>query len=377
MLKKILISFTLISLFGCSTDGEIVHKPHYLVDIENVVVVREDWNVNVGEPDYRRIQKLQPFLFNKKIYTVGTKGKINIFDLHGKRLKSHKLPYEASSIATDGQLIVVTTIDGNIIAFSNKDFTQKWLVRLKSEVLVKVLFVEDKVLVRSSLGKITALSAFDGASQWTYQQQTPVLSSRGSSNMVLDDHKVIVGFDNGYLSVINPINGKAFWEKLLSETEGQTELDRINDIDTQLLVENGYVYFIGNDNYLNKYNIKTAQRVWRVKQSSTKGIESNKSLLFITDKSSNVMAISKDTGTLVWKQEKLLYRGITAPMYKDGKLFVGDLVGFVHLLSANTGEIIGRRFIDELGINTAPIHYGDEIYFQTLSSSLIAISTVD
>jgi len=275
MLKKILISFTLISLFGCSTDGEIVHKPHYLVDIENVVVVREDWNVNVGEPDYRRIQKLQPFLFKNKIYTVGTKGKINIFDLHGKRLKSHKLPYEASSIATDGQLIVVTTIDGNIIAFSNKDFTQKWLVRLKSEVLVKVLFVEDKVLVRSSLGKITALSAFDGASQWTYQQQTPVLSSRGSSNMVLDDHKVIVGFDNGYLSVINPINGKAFWEKLLSETEGQTELDRINDIDTQLLVENGYVYFIGNDNYLNKYNIKTAQRVWRVKQSSTKklGIE--------------------------------------------------------------------------------------------------------
>ena len=72
-----------------------------------------------------------------------------------------------------------------------------------------------------------------------------------------------------------------------------------------------------------------------------------------------------------------MYRGITAPMYIDGKLFVGDLVGFVHLLSANTGEIIGRRFIDELGINTAPIHYGDEIYFQTLSSSLIAISTVD
>ncbi len=373
MLKLFLYPLLVLFLSACG-GGEIVHKPQPLTEISNPIKLISQWNVGVGTPDNRHTQKAQPFVFDNVIYTVDTAGEINAVDKTGKLLWQKQLGLKTSSIASNGKLIIVTTLDGKIIAYTNSDFKHKWTHNLKTSITVKPLFLKDKVLIRSVVGKISAHSLFDGALQWTYQQRTPVLSSHGSSDMILDDNRIIIGFDNGYLAVINPVDGKAFWESLRSEAKGLTELDRINDIDSQMLVDAGFVYFIGADGMLSKMNIKTAQLVWKVKQSSYTGIAGNKELLFISDKNSNIVAISKDTGIKVWKQEGLLYRQTTMPGLLGKHLLVADIEGYVHVLSANTGDIIGRQFLDVYGINVAPVVNNNHIYVQSLGSYLTSLS---
>jgi len=48
----------------------------------------------------------------------------------------------------------------------------------------------------------------------------------------------------------------------------------------------------------------------------------------------------------VWKQDKLLYRSLTAPVVFDGKVVVGDVDGYLHVLSPDNGAIIGRLATD-------------------------------
>jgi len=48
----------------------------------------------------------------------------------------------------------------------------------------------------------------------------------------------------------------------------------------------------------------------------------------------------------VWKNDKLLYRKLTAPMVVAGLVVVGDGFGFLHVLSPDDGAIVGRLATD-------------------------------
>jgi outer membrane protein assembly factor BamB len=66
----------------------------------------------------------------------------------------------------------------------------------------------------------------------------------------------------------------------------------------------------------------------------------------VVDDTSAVHALDKTTGASVWKQDKLTYRRLTSPVIVDRLLVLGDLQGYVHVISPDNGEIIGRVATD-------------------------------
>ena len=85
---------------------------------------------------------------------------------------------------------------------------------------------------------------------------------------------------------------------------------------------------------------------WSRDLSTSRTLAIDKKNVYVVDDASNVHALDKSQGASVWKQDKLLYRKLTAPVLLDGRIVVGDLEGYLHVISADNGEIVGRLATD-------------------------------
>jgi outer membrane protein assembly factor BamB len=94
--------------------------------------------------------------------------------------------------------------------------------------------------------------------------------------------------------------------------------------------------------------------------------------LYVVDDVGAVHALDKKTGASVWSQDKLKFRKLTSPAMLDGKVVVGDLKGFIHVLSPETGALIGRLPLDGTAvISLAPAK--GALIAQTAGGQLSAI----
>jgi outer membrane protein assembly factor BamB len=77
-------------------------------------------------------------------------------------------------------------------------------------------------------------------------------------------------------------------------------------------------------------------------------------------------------GTSVWKQDKLKFRRLTAPVILDGRVVVGDFEGYLHVLSPDNGDLIGRLKTDGTAIQEiVPISGG--LIVQTAGGSVLLV----
>ena len=60
----------------------------------------------------------------------------------------------------------------------------------------------------------------------------------------------------------------------------------------------------------------------------------------------NVHALDKGSGASVWKQDKLAYRRLSAPLIVGGFVVVGDGQGYLHVLKSDDGSFVGRLATD-------------------------------
>ena len=74
----------------------------------------------------------------------------------------------------------------------------------------------------------------------------------------------------------------------------------------------------------------------------------------MTEDTGAVVALDKNTGASVWKQDKLSYRDLSAPLAVRIYVVVGDFEGHVHFLKFEDGSFAARIATDGSGIAAAP-----------------------
>jgi len=87
-----------------------------------------------------------------------------------------------------------------------------------------------------------------------------------------------------------------------------------------------------------------------------------------------VSALARSGGTSLWRQDKLRYRKLSAPLALDNDIIVGDVEGYVHILSAGSGEFLGRIPTDGSAIAAAPVRIAGGFLVQTTGGSLFALA---
>ena len=298
------------SIFGGKDDDEKALEPLELVKIETKVDVRKIWSANLGdEAEFLRVM-LRPAGDGNRIYAASRDGNVAAFQADsGKQVWKTKLDIVLSAGPGVGEgLLAVGTADGFVIVLDANTGDERWRTDLQGEVLSPPLINGNSILVTTIDNRLRSLESFDGSERWIIEQGTPRLTMRGSATPAIAGKSVIAGFDNGRLMAIDIESGDIVWTSVLAPPSGQSDLERLSDIDGEISVVGQDVYAAGYQGRVASMAAESGQVLWDREISSYVGVSADWNNVYTTDDGGEVIAMSRRNGQESWRQTSLLRR---------------------------------------------------------------------
>ena len=354
---------------------EVTDPPTELKEIKTTADAKLLWQASVGAAaDY----DFMPAVDGKAIYAASQGGDVTKLDAEtGKPEWRIAAGEKLSGGAGAGEgLVLVGTPKGMVLAFDQAAGKPLWKAKVASEILSVPRIYNGVVVVRSGDSRIYGLSAADGKRKWVYERATPTLSLRSSAGVVIDDAGVaFAGFAGGKLVAINSADGKIIWEASVALPKGATEIERIADVTSLPVVDGRYVYASAYNGRTVGIERNSGRVLWNRDIASYVGMAVDGSTIYITQSNGAIYALDYSNGKSFWRQGGLQWRQTTAPIAVGRYALLGDLEGYVHLLSRDDGDFAARIKTDSSGVMPQPVTLSDSAaLFQTRSGGLYAVS---
>ena len=382
-LHRVLLVSVLVALApGCSTmkgwfgshKKNKAVEPAELVKLASPIAVKHLWSTGVGKGEGRRWLRLHPTLDGDKVYAVNDRGELlaldartgkslwvaNALNVPGRASKLkfwHRETIEAglsSSPGVGNGMVVVGGRNGEVMAFDAATGAKRWSVRVTSEVLAAPFVGSSRVVVRSNDGRVFGLDPADGARKWVFDRGLPTLSVRGNAAPVGSGGGVFIGYDDGSVVGLREEDGQRLWEQTVAEPEGRSELDRMADIDGEMIIDGDQLYVVSYHDKLMALNLANGQPLWTHDVGSYAGLALAAGKVLVSDKSGNVWALDRSSGNSLWKQNLLEHRQLTSPVVQGEYGVVGDLEGYLHWFKLDTGDVVGRERIERAALRGTP-----------------------
>lgn len=329
-------------------------KPTPLADISATVPLKPAWKASLpGAGD----GFFAPAVAGGLVFAAAADGTLAAFDA---RTGAQKWRIQAvrgglsAGVGAADDTVVVANLRGEVFAF---DFSgqAKWKTRVTSEVLAPPLVADGMVLARSNDMRVHALAATDGRKRWVYQRTAPALVLRNFGGLAVGRGTVFAGFPGGKLVALAAGNGSVRWEGTVALPRGATELERIADVTGSPVANERMVCAAAYQGRAACFDISGGQVLWTRDVSSQNGMTTDQRYAFVTDAQSAVLGLAAETGTSLWRQERLAHRGLSAPLSVGRVVVVGDYQGVVHALSREDGALVGRAATDGSWISSTPV----------------------
>ncbi len=364
-----------VSLGACTSKAK-VREPAKLTDIEQPKLrVDTLWSQGIGKGADGRPSGLRPLLETDALFVAESGGKVLALDPENGRTRwQQNLKARVSAgPSVLGDLVLVGTLDSEVIALKRADGTPVWRAQLSSEVLAPPVGQGDVVVARSVDGRTFGLAASDGRRLWSFDRTVPTLTLRGISAPLIDGNRVLLGMDSGRLSAVQLTDGAPLWEQAISVPSGRTELERLADIDAQLLdiPEGVLVASYGGDVTL--IDPADGESRWRRAIKSGNGVAVGGSSVFVSDVDGVVWALDTASGAAVWKSEALQYRRLSPPAFFKGHVVVADYQGYLHFFDPADGKLVGRSRVGRDAILAPMVATDSSLYVLNVEGRLAAL----
>jgi len=382
---SILILATLgVALSGCNWIKSLgkkdnVEPPTPLTEFTPTVQVQKLWGEGAGDGAGSSGAVLAPTVVDGRLYAASVDGTVEAIDAasgrtiwqqhlgerHGWLWKRGEATLRWSGgPGVGGDLLVVGSLDGDVYALSAQDGSAKWHVKVSDEVIARPAVTPGVVVVRTIDGRLTGLDANDGSQKWVFDQSVPPLSLRGTSSPVVVGETVFDGFDNGKVAAVRLADGAPLWTQTLSTGEGRTEVERLADVDGDLVQVGGNIVAVGYRGQLAAIAADSGRPMWQRDVSSYGGAAAGENTLVLADADGNIWAYDRETGVSLWKQDQLKYRWLGSPAVQGKFVVIGDSEGFVHWLSLDEGKFAARQRLSKDAIESAPVVAGGTVYVE-------------
>ena len=348
--------------------------PAELVDFEPTLNVGKVWSTGVGKGLDKAGRQLRPAYSSGSLYAADYKGLLMAIDATSgsKRWEiKTKLPFTGGP-GISGNLLLMGTENGEVFAFDASTGTQRWSANVTSEVLAAPAEADGIVVVRCVDGRVFGLDADTGQRLWIYDHNVPLLTLRGNAPLLLRAGVVFIGYDGGQVVALRKDDGSLMWEQTLVTTEGRTELERLSDIDGQLV-------FIASDLLVSSYKNRLAslaadsgRLLWFKDVSSATGVSVDRVNLALSDKDGNLWLLDRRNGAESWKHDQLQNRGLTRPVFYGSFIVVGDMDGYLHWINISNGQFAAREKVGGKGFSGPPLVVGNTLYVMTKKGNLTA-----
>lgn len=372
-MKKIFPLLCLVLLSGCSwmkfwdkdSGGEEVEiEPAELVKFEPTVKLDKLWsNGGVGEL-LPGIGHLQPALGNNTLFVADSEGRVLAVNAgNGKKLWSKELDVQLSGgVGFGGGQVLVGSIEGSVYALSSEDGSLLWKAKASTEVLSAPASNGSVSLVQTPDGRLVAFDANTGARLWSFEVDVPVLTIRGTSAPIATDTMAVGAFSNGKVYGLNAQNGTVLWEARLAIPRGRTELERIVDVDGNLLLQDDVIYAASFQGRLGALTRGSGRMLWNKDVSSYRTPGYSFSQVYISDENDVVRAYRSNSGQELWSNDQMQYRRLTGPVPLGDYVAVADQEGYLHLLSQVDGSFAARVKVDGSGVSAEMIAADGKLY---------------
>jgi outer membrane protein assembly factor BamB len=375
-MKRIPLVVALLMLGGCSIfeSGSNVEPPAELVDFKPTMKVDELWSRDIGKGPGDVFLRLTPAEQGNTLYVTDLRGRVQALDAgNGNDRWRTDLDLEVSAGPGLGDdLVVVATHKGQVVALDRRDGKERWRAQVTSEVLAPPAVGDGVVVVQSVDGRVAAFAADSGKSLWTFERSEPALSLRGTSTPVLVADAVLAGFGSGKLVALNLRDGRLLWEVPVAEPHGRTEIERLIDVDTPVLVTARALIAAAYQGKIEAVSLENGRLLWSREISTYSALSADVNNVYVSDAGGIVYALDLRSGATVWKQDQLHGRQLSAPMVTGQAVAVGDFDGYIHWLSRDDGHFLVRTRIASAAILAPPLADGTTLYVEAQNGELAA-----
>ena len=378
----IVIAVLATTLSGCTWLKSLgkkdnVEPPTPLTQFVPTTQVERLWTEGVGGGAGESGARIAPTSVDGRLYAAGVDGTVEAIDATtGRTIWQKHLGKRSGWLwrrgdntlrwsggpTVAGDLLVVGGLDGQVYAMSAQDGADRWNAQMTSEVIAAPAIADGVVVVRSNDGHPVGLDAADGT--------RPALSLRGNSAPLIVNGVVYDGFDNGKVSAIRISDGAEQWVQTLSLGEGRTEVDRLSDVDGNMVSDGSALFGAGYRGQVAALALDSGRPLWQRDLSSYVGAAVGGNTVVIVDAEGNVWAFDRETGVNLWKQDQLKYRWLGAPAIQGKYVVVGDSEGYVHWLSLDEGKFAARERLGKKAIEGAPLVVGDVVYVEDVKGHI-------
>ena len=361
---------------GCSSNSKKELPPAELTKFTEEVVLKKQWSRSIGDGQGESFNMLVPAIENDRIYAADVTGVVMALDrMNGDVIWKKDLDLPVSGAVGVGYgLVMLGTLKGEVIAMDASTGEEKWRARVTSEVLAPPATNGDVVVVQTQDDRVIALDASTGDRRWIYENTPAVLTLRGTGAPIVTNRLAVAGLSTGKVVALDTQNGVPVWEQRVAVPQGRSELDRVVDIDGGLLLSGGVLYVASYQGRVAGLELESGRVLWQRDASSYAGVAQGFGNVYVSLASGTVEGIDERSSSALWSNDSLARRQLSAPEVFSSYVAVGDLEGYLHLLSQVDGRFVGRERIDSDGLRARPLVVGDMIYVFGNSGKLEALT---
>lgn len=392
MFKRIAtIAVLALVLSGCSTvkgwfggkdkENEKPTEPAELVDFTPSLTVSKLWSANAGKGEDKLGLQQTPVVEDGKVYAAAVEGGVRVFDLQtGKKVweyepekekKKPELRLSGGPGVGEG-LVVIGTLEGQVIALEAVTGTEKWRAKVPNEVITAPAIGQGLVFVRTNDGRVSAFDATNGERRWFHNQEPPNLTVRGNASLTLGPGVLFVGNDDGTVSALAVNDGREIWNQTVGVPSGRTELERMADVDGAPVLDGTTLFATSFKKETVALEGPSGRPLWARENGGVGGVGITSSSVIVSDPAGTVWALDKYSGAPMWSNPSLARRSLTGPSVHGDYAVVGDLDGYVHWLKVDNGEVAARERAGRKPLRGKPVVADGILIVQNVNGELTA-----
>jgi outer membrane assembly lipoprotein YfgL len=349
-------------LAGCASDRP---QPKPLEPLTPKVTGRQVWQADIGRVDF----SLVPQVRDGVVVVASASGDIQALTAETGEPR-WRWPVGAplsAGVGHDGRFTAVVTRNNEVVTLDQG--REAWRARVPVRVVTPPLVAGERVFVLGVDRAVHAFDAVDGRRLWVLQ--------RPSEPLTLAQPSVIAAFRNTLLVAqgprlagVDPLRGVVQWEAAIATPRGSNEVERLADLVGPPVRVGDRVCMRAFQNAIGCADAARGSTLWSRNGGGITALAGDAERVFGADASDRVHAWRASTGDALWTNEQFLHRGLSGGVAVGPLVVFGDREGYVHFLSAATGEPQLRLATDGRPIVGTPVVSGRTLIVTTAAGGL-------
>ena len=344
----------MLLLGACSTitDTLLGKEDRYLDDVPSFLVIDTLWSASAVGSFKGDYLSFTPLVEEGRIYVCGPGGKLAAFNLNdGKRVWSVAVQEElVAGVGGSDGILFVGTNKGEVLAIAEDSKKILWQSGLGSKALVISKNYKNTVIVRTEDNTTFAFRSDDGKLLWRRKDPPPPLTIKGTSIPLFYEDVAFLGLDDGRILMLALEDGKVLNQIKLGVSSGESDLDRIVDIDGRMLIYDDTFFATAYQGRAAALDLKRNRLLWLANAPSHVGLDAGRKGVYVTTPENHVLAHDRLSGERLWSNSRLLDTELSAPLSLSILVAVGSNRGDIYWLSRKSGKVL-----DMTDVGSSPI----------------------